>query len=60
MKIVRLVLLLSLVGLPAACNSATITEPTSAATISPTPQFNGTPADTTARDGSGHIIGSGN
>ena len=59
MKIVRLVLLLSVVGIPAACNSATVTEPTPTATLSPTPLFDGaTPADTTSRDG-GHVIGTG-
>lgn len=60
MKIVRLVLLLTLVGVPAACSGATIAEPETTATVGTTPLFNGTPPDTaTARD-SGHIIGSGN
>jgi hypothetical protein len=60
MKIVRLVLLLSVVGLPAACNSATVTEPENPAATS-RPSFDGgstTPPDTTSRDGGG-VFGSG-
>lgn len=61
MKIVRLVLLLSLVGIPAACNSATITEPENSSATS-RPSFDGgstTQPDTTiSRDGGG-VFGSG-
>jgi hypothetical protein len=54
MKIVRLVLLLSLVVGSAACNGASITEPDTSASVDPAPLFNGTAADTTvSRDGSG-------
>jgi hypothetical protein len=60
MKIVRLVLLLSLVGVPAACNSVPVTGPegTSAASL---PSLDGstTPPDTTTSDGSGPLLGSG-
>lgn len=60
MKIVRLVLLLSMVGVPAACTGPNLTEPDAPATVSPTPLFNGSsPADTTSRDGAGPIVGSG-
>ncbi len=53
MKIVRLVLLLSLVGVSAACNGAPITEPETSAKVAPL--FDGSAADTSAvtRDGSG-------
>lgn len=61
MKIVRLVLLLSLVGVPAACSGGAITEPAETpAKVAPAPLFNGTPPDTTANRDSGHLIGSGN
>ncbi len=59
MKIVRLVLLLSLVGVPAACNGA-ITEPETSAKVAPAPFFDSAAADTTKSRDSGHIIGSGN
>jgi len=57
MKIVRLVLLLSLVGVPAACTGATVTEPETTA-ASALPSFGGAATDTTttpttARDGGG-------
>lgn len=61
MKIVRLVLLLSLVGVPAACSGAAITGPENASTAGSTPRFDGTntpPDTTTARDGGG-LFGSG-
>lgn len=61
MKIVRLVLLLSLVGVSAACGSAAITEPENPSATS-RPSFDGgttTPPDTTvSRDGGG-VFGSG-
>jgi hypothetical protein len=60
MKIVRLVLLLSLVGVPVACNGGAITEPENSAKVAPVPHFNGTAPDTTKSKESGHIIGSGN
>ena len=59
MKIVRLVLLLSLVGVPAACTSATITEPESTTAASPAPLFDSTTPDTAVSRDSGHLIGSG-
>lgn len=63
MKIVRLVLLLSLVGVPVACSSASVTEPegSAPATVAGSlPSFDGTaPPDTTSRDGSGPLLGSG-
>ena len=60
MKIVRLVLLLSLVGVPAACNSRAITEPETSAELAPALLFDSTASDTTNNRDSGHIIGSGN
>lgn len=62
MKIVRLVLLLSLVGVPAACTGASVVEPegSTPATAGSLPSFNGTtPPDTTSRDGQGPAIGTG-
>lgn len=59
MKIVRLVLLLSVVGVTAACNGGAITEPEASPKGVPAPPFNSTAPDTTnSRDG-GHAIGSG-
>jgi len=60
MKIVRLVLLLSLVGVPVACNGGAVTEPETSAKIAPAPRFDGASPDTTKSRDSGHIIGSGN
>lgn len=60
MKIVRLVLLLSLVGVPAACSGAPITEPEKTATVGTTPLFDGTtPPDTAKARDSGGVFGSG-
>lgn len=54
MKIVHLVLLLSLVGVTAACNGGAITDPQTSAKVAPAPLFDGSARDTvTARDGSG-------
>lgn len=56
MKIVRLVLLLSLVGVPAACSGAAITEPensTPAADRAPLFNTGSRPDTAVARDGSG-------
>lgn len=60
MKIVRLVLLLSLVGVSAACTGGAITEPETSPKDVPAPLFNSTAPDTTKSKDSGHIIGSGN
>jgi hypothetical protein len=58
MKIVRLVLLLSLVGVSAACSADSVTgSATSAPTTSPSLDST-TPPDSTARDGGGSF-GSG-
>lgn len=59
MKIVRLVLLLlALVGVPAACSADSVTGPATSAPGS-LPSFDGTtPPDTTSRDGGGSF-GSG-
>lgn len=63
MKIVRLVLLLSLVGVPAACDRASVTEPSqsekASAEIGPRLDTGTVTDSTTARDGAGPIIGSG-
>lgn len=59
MKIVRLVLLLSLVGVTAGCNGSVVTEPETSAKVAPAPVFDGTAPDTTSRDGSGPLLGSG-
>lgn len=60
MKIVRLVLLLSLVGLPAACSGAAITEPEKTVPVYTTPHFDAaTPPDTTKARDSGGVFGSG-
>ena len=59
MKIVRLVLLLSLVGVAAACNGGAVTEPETSPKEVSAPHLNSTAPDTaSARDG-GHAIGSG-
>lgn len=60
MKIVRLVLLLALVGVHAACSGAAITEPENTATVA-APRFNGTttPPDTAGLHYSGGVFGSG-
>lgn len=58
MKIVRLVLLLSLVGVPAACSADSVAGPATSAPTS-SPSLDGTtPPDSTSRDGGGSF-GSG-
>lgn len=59
MKIVRLVLLLSLGGISAGCNGGAITEPETSAKVAPAPIFDSTAPDTTSRDASGPLLGSG-
>lgn len=60
MKIVRLVLLLALVGVPAACSRAAITEPETT-TAGTAPHYDGTttPPDTSGLHYSGGVFGSG-